>query len=145
MHAAVINSPEPRIHPALSNFKTNECDIRGKTRTAFSGEGSTVSLARDCGTANLQLQKDGGHISGELNMTRTIVAALAVAGISVFLASVSPTPAFARCNEICKAKCTLQWKQYFKSKAECIRVWSRRNGPTGKGCGAPGGPYQQCG
>lgn len=77
-------------------------------------------------------------------MRRTILAALAVAGISVFLASVSTSPAFALCNEICKAKCTLHWKHDFSSKAECIRVWSRRNGPTGKGCGARGGPYQQC-
>ena len=77
-------------------------------------------------------------------MKRPVLVAAMALGLGVLLTSFTASPASALCNQICRAKCTLQWKQYFKSKAECIKVWSRRNGPSGKGCGAPGGPYQRC-
>lgn len=55
------------------------------------------------------------------------------------------TPSFAICNAICQAKCTVQWRQYFHSGAECVRVWSRRNGPSGRGCGQRRGSFVPCG
>ena len=64
--------------------------------------------------------------------------------LSLPLVSLAGSPAFALCNKICRAKCTLGWRAEFKSEQDCIKVWSRRNGPTGVGCGAKGGPFQRC-
>lgn len=75
-----------------------------------------------------------------------LIAGLAIAiALTVLSVPFASTPSFAICNAICQAKCTLHWKQYFASKAECVRVWSRRNGPSGRGCGQPGGQFVSCG
>jgi hypothetical protein len=54
------------------------------------------------------------------------------------------SPAAALCNNICRAKCKANWQIEFTSEKQCIAVWSRRNGPTGRGCGKPGGPFVRC-
>ena len=66
------------------------------------------------------------------------------AAIVIIISLVTSTPSFAICNEICQGKCKLQWQGSFKSRAECVQVWSRRNGPTGWGCGARGGSFVRC-
>lgn len=73
-------------------------------------------------------------------------AILLAVGAAITLTSVSTfsTAASALCNEICQAKCKLGWQPEFKSRKECVVVWSRRNGPTGRGCGTPGGRYERC-
>ncbi len=60
------------------------------------------------------------------------------------MATAFSTPASALCNEVCRAKCKLYWNQEFGSEKQCLIVWSGRNGPTGRGCGAPGAPFQPC-
>jgi hypothetical protein len=68
---------------------------------------------------------------------------LAIATLSVFLTS---TPSFALCNGVCMQKCqsAVASAQYPTMDA-CVKVWSKRNGPSGKGCGKPGEPWQSCG
>jgi hypothetical protein len=74
------------------------------------------------------------------NTLLIIFLSLAIATASALLTS---TPSFALCNEICQAKCKLGWQNEFKSQKECVAVWSRRNGPTGRGCGTSGS-FQRC-
>lgn len=78
-------------------------------------------------------------------MRNTWTAVGLALAIALLAAPVTSTPSFAICNEICQAKCKLQWQSYFKSREECVRVWSRRNGPTGFGCGPRGAPFVSCG
>src|SRR5262245_17096132 len=54
------------------------------------------------------------------------------------------SPAYAVCNDVCLGKCKANWKNFFSSEKQCIEVWSRRNGPSGFGCGTRGGPYESC-
>lgn len=67
----------------------------------------------------------------------------AIAGAS---AVVTSTPSFALCNAVCTKKCesAVSGGQYTTMDA-CVKVWSKRNGPTGRGCGKPGAPWQSCG
>lgn len=77
---------------------------------------------------------------------RGVMGGLAIAiALTVVGGLFASTPSFAICNAICQGKCTAQWQQYFSSRAECVRVWSRRNGPSGHGCGQRGGPFVSCG
>ena len=71
------------------------------------------------------------------------VSGLTIA-IALFGAPLTSTSSFALCNKTCQAKCTLSWQGEFKSEKECQAVWSRRNGPTGRGCGGAGQPFQRC-
>ncbi len=67
---------------------------------------------------------------------------LAIATSSYFLTS---TPSFALCNSVCQAKCQAAVARgEYLNQAACVKVWSPRNGPTGKGCGKPGAPWQSC-
>ncbi len=77
-------------------------------------------------------------------MKQAIIALGFGVAATLMAAPITSRPAFAICNEICQSKCAAEWQKYFKSQKQCITVWSRRNGPTGLGCGAPGGPFQQC-
>ena len=77
-------------------------------------------------------------------MKKVAIATAFAIGVSLLGAPMISTPASALCNAICKAKCTLNWKGEFKSEKECLVVWSRRNGPTGRGCGGDGMPFQRC-
>jgi hypothetical protein len=77
-------------------------------------------------------------------MKQILVAVAIAVAVAVFTAPFTSTPSFALCNKICQAKCTLGWKNEFKSEQECRNVWSRRNGPTGVGCGQKGQPFQRC-
>jgi hypothetical protein len=66
-------------------------------------------------------------------------------GLAVMaIVTVFTTPASALCNEICRAKCKLYWNQEIGSYNQCLAVWSVRNGPSGRGCGAPGASFQRC-
>jgi hypothetical protein len=69
---------------------------------------------------------------------------VAVVGSVAGALLLTTSPASALCNSICRAKCTLGWQREFKSEKECIQVWSRRNGPSGLGCGQKGAPFQRC-
>jgi hypothetical protein len=63
--------------------------------------------------------------------------------IVVSLASFS-SPAYPVCSDVRRAKCQAKWRGYFSSEQQCIAVWSLRNGPSGRGCGEPGGQYKRC-
>lgn len=75
---------------------------------------------------------------------------LIVFGLGVAIASVSAvltsTPSFALCNGICMKKCqtAVSYGQYM-TMDDCVKVWSKRNGPSGRGCGKPGERWQPCG
>ena len=77
-------------------------------------------------------------------MQRLSIAFVLGIGIFSLAAPFTSTSSFALCNKICQAKCTLSWQHEFKSEAECRAVWSRRNGPSGLGCGGKGAPFQRC-
>ena len=64
--------------------------------------------------------------------------------VAIFIVLGFSTPAAALCNDICKAKCKANWSLEFASEKQCLAVWSRRNGPSGRGCGTPGGPFKRC-
>ena len=71
-----------------------------------------------------------------------IAAVLAVAA-NVF----NSTTSLALCNQVCMQKCAQVLSgptPLFPSMKECIEVWSRRNGPTGLGCGKKGERWKSC-
>lgn len=67
---------------------------------------------------------------------------LVIAALSTFIFS---SPSFALCNSVCTAKCqaAVSRGDYMNMDA-CVKVWSKRNGPKGVGCGKPGAPWQSC-
>lgn len=78
-------------------------------------------------------------------MRKLVILLGAVFALSWVGGLAAPSPSFAICNDICQSRCKETWQKFgFKSEAECVRIWSRRNGPSGFGCGKPGAPYQAC-
>lgn len=77
-------------------------------------------------------------------MMRPSISTIGMAFALLISFAFTSTPCLAKCNDICQAKCKLQWQSAFASRAECVKVWSRRNGPTGWGCGVRGGPFVPC-
>ena len=78
-------------------------------------------------------------------MLRTLIGMGIAVALGFVANSFDATPSFAVCNKICQDKCARATGfGAFSTVKECVEAWSRRNGPTGLGCGKPGEPWKAC-